>query len=78
MYQHPQVQLSVKNGVSDIVIVHEHRGEPDGLIISHMPHGPTAYFGMKDVVLRHDLATKPGNMSEAAPHLVFHKVREYY
>ncbi|CAD7966563.1 unnamed protein product [Amoebophrya sp. A25] len=66
------VEMSRKNGVSDIVIVHEHRGEPDGLIISHLPYGPTAYFGMKNVVLRHDLSEKPDNMSEAAPHLCFH------
>lgn len=45
---------------------------PDKLVISHMPHGPTAHFSLKDVQLRHDLAQKPDNMSEAAPHLIFH------
>eukprot|EP00392_Amoebophrya_sp_AT5.2_P000156 g156.t1 len=66
------VEMARKNDVTDICIVHEHRGEPDGLIISHLPYGPTAYFGMKNVILRHDLAEKPDNMSEAAPHLLFH------
>lgn len=61
------------NDVTDIVIVHEHRGEPDGMIISHLPYGPTAYFGLKNVILRHDLAEKQATMSEAAPHLVFHQ-----
>jgi len=49
----------------------QHRGEPDGLIVSHLPYGPTAYFGLSGVVLRHDLSAKLGTMSEAAPHLVF-------
>ena len=57
--------------VSDLVIVHEHRGEPDALIISHMPFGPTAYFTLSNVVMRHDLP-EPGTMSEAYPHLIFH------
>jgi len=54
-----------------MIILHEHRGEPDGLILSHMPLGPTVYFGLKNVVLRHDLPNKPDTMSEAAPHLIF-------
>jgi U3 small nucleolar ribonucleoprotein protein IMP4 len=66
------VELCRSHDVTDLVIVHEHRGEPDGLIVSHMPHGPTAYFGLKNVVLRHDLPQTPANMSEARPHLIFH------
>uniref|UniRef100_A0A0G4HWY9 Brix domain-containing protein n=1 Tax=Chromera velia CCMP2878 TaxID=1169474 RepID=A0A0G4HWY9_9ALVE len=66
------VQLCRRNDISDLIIVHEHRGEPDGLIVSHLPHGPTAYFGLSDVVLRHDLPEKPANMPEVHPHLVFH------
>jgi U3 small nucleolar ribonucleoprotein protein IMP4 len=65
------VHLSQKNSISDIVIVHEHRGVPDGLVISHMPLGPTVYFALKDVVLRHDLPNKPPPMSTAFPHLIF-------
>jgi len=66
------VDLGLKNDIDDIIIVHEHRGEPDGLIITHLPYGPTAYFGLKDVVLRHDLSERPPTMSEQNPHLVFH------
>ena len=51
-------------------MVHETRGEPDGLIISHMPHGPTTYFGLSNVILRHDLKDKVDPVSEAYPHLI--------
>lgn len=46
-------------------------GIPDGLVVSHMPLGPTVFFGLQDVVLRHDLPHKPPPMSTVAPHLVF-------
>jgi len=54
-----------------LIILHEHRGEPDGMIISHMPYGPTIHFGISNCVLRHDLPIKPDTMSEAYPHLIF-------
>ena len=66
------VEMCRQNDYTELVIVHEHRGEPDGLIISHMPYGPTAYFGISNAVLRHDLNVDLGTVSEAAPHLIFH------
>jgi rRNA maturation protein Rpf1 len=44
------VETCRSHGMTDIVMVHEHRGEPDGLVISHLPYGPTAYFGIFNVV----------------------------
>merc|ERR1712232_728389 len=65
-------QVARSHEMTDVVIVHEHRGEPDGLVVSHLPFGPTAYFGLSNVVLRHDLAEKAPTVSEANPHLIFH------
>eukprot|EP00088_Acartia_fossae_P029476 TRINITY_DN3034_c0_g1_i1.p1 TRINITY_DN3034_c0_g1~~TRINITY_DN3034_c0_g1_i1.p1 ORF type:complete len:309 (+),score=69.56 TRINITY_DN3034_c0_g1_i1:45-971(+) len=62
------------NNVTDFLVVHEHRGVPDGLIVSHLPHGPTAYFTISDIVMRHDIPDL-GTMSEAYPHLVFHNFK---
>ena len=66
------VELAQKHSFSDLIILHEHRGRPDGLIVSHLPSGPTAYFGLSNVVLRHDLKTALDTVSEEYPHLVFH------
>ncbi|XP_030049837.1 U3 small nucleolar ribonucleoprotein IMP4 [Microcaecilia unicolor] len=65
------VQACKANSVSDLLIVHEHRGKPDGLIVCHLPFGPTAYFTLCNVVMRHDIP-ELGTMSEAYPHLIFH------
>jgi len=66
------MELARSHEMTDVIIVHEHRGEPDGLVVCHLPFGPTAYFGLSNVVLRHDLNEKPPTMSEANPHLIFH------
>lgn len=61
------------NAFTDLIIVHENRGEPDGLIVSHLPYGPTAYFNLRHCIMRHDIAeggVPP--VSEAYPHLIFH------
>ncbi|KAJ0980854.1 hypothetical protein J5N97_009109 [Dioscorea zingiberensis] len=60
---------------TDVILVHEHRGKPDGLVISHLPFGPTAYFGLLNVVTRHDIKDKKsmGTMPEAYPHLILEK-----
>ncbi|XP_051821811.1 U3 small nucleolar ribonucleoprotein protein IMP4-like [Antechinus flavipes] len=57
-------------GVTDLLLVHEHRGTPVGLIVSHLPFGPTAYFTLCNVVMRHDIPGL-GTASEAFPHLIF-------
>lgn len=62
------------NDVTDFIIIHEHRGVPDGLIICHLPYGPTAYFTITDVVMRHDIPDI-GTMSEQYPHLIFHNFK---
>jgi len=62
------------NSVTDFLVVHEHRGVPDGLVVCHLPHGPTAYFSISDMVMRHDIPDI-GTMSEAYPHLVFHNFK---
>ena len=65
------VDLCQNKNVTDMVIVHEHRGIPDGLIVCHFPLGPTVYFGLQNVVLRHDVEGDINTISEANPHLIF-------
>jgi len=60
------------NDITDLVIVHEHRGVPDALIISHFPYGPTLLVTLHSVQLRHDLPNySESTVSEQYPHLIF-------
>lgn len=45
----------------------------DGLVICHLPYGPTAYFTLSNTVMRHDIPNI-GTMSEVYPHLIFDKL----
>ncbi|KAH9260331.1 hypothetical protein BASA82_000181 [Batrachochytrium salamandrivorans] len=65
------VQSCTKAEFTDIVLCTEHRGDPDGLIICHLPFGPTMRVSITDCVTRHDIdCQEPA--SEAFPHLLFH------
>ncbi|KAL9108207.1 MAG: hypothetical protein Q9227_006944 [Pyrenula ochraceoflavens] len=58
--------------LSDIILLHEHRGTPTAMTISHLPHGPTASFSLHNVVLRADIPNSArGTVSESYPHLIF-------
>lgn len=60
------------NDISDLVVVHEHRGVPDAMVVSHFPHGPTVLFTLHNVVLRHEVAAHAtSTVSEQYPHLIF-------
>lgn len=61
------------NDVTDLIIAHETRGVPDGLIVSHFPFGPTAHFQLTNVVMRHDIDGL-STVSEAYPHLIFNNL----
>ncbi|XP_059472141.1 U3 small nucleolar ribonucleoprotein protein IMP4 [Neocloeon triangulifer] len=62
------------NNVTDFIVVHEHRGVPDALVVCHLPYGPTAFFTLSDVIMRHDVPDI-GTMTEQYPHLVFHNFK---
>lgn len=56
--------------VNDLIVLHEHRGVPTLISLSHFPHGPSVTFTLHNVKLRHDLP-QLGNILEAYPHLIF-------
>jgi U3 small nucleolar ribonucleoprotein protein IMP4 len=66
------VGSALSSGLSDIILLHEHRGTPTALTVSHFPHGPTASFSLHNVVLRSDTPNASrGTVSESYPHLIF-------
>ena len=44
------VESARNNDYTDVVMIHEHRGEPDGIVVCHLPYGPSAYFGIFNTV----------------------------
>jgi U3 small nucleolar ribonucleoprotein protein IMP4 len=66
------VKSAQSAGLSDVVLLHEHRGVPTAMTLSHFPHGPTISFSLHNVVLRHDIpGSIRGSVAESYPHLIF-------
>jgi U3 small nucleolar ribonucleoprotein protein IMP4 len=64
------VQLCRTHAMTDIVVVHGTHGDPDCLIVSHLPFGPTTFFSLQNVVMRRQIPDAPP-LTSAFPHLVF-------
>jgi U3 small nucleolar ribonucleoprotein protein IMP4 len=64
------VNVCKESDFTDLVVLQETRGEPDGMIVCHLPLGPTTYFTLNGAVLRHDLEGGAAPMSEAYPHVI--------
>uniref|UniRef100_A0A914BWL2 Brix domain-containing protein n=1 Tax=Acrobeloides nanus TaxID=290746 RepID=A0A914BWL2_9BILA len=64
------IQACKANDVTDLILINETRGVPTGVIVSHLPHGPTMFFNLSNVVMRHEIEDC-GPMSEQYPHLIF-------
>ena len=63
------VDVCRKEDFTDVIVLVETRGNPDGMTISHLPYGPTAYFSLSNSVMRHDIPDcEPA--SQAYPHLI--------
>ncbi|SPN97505.1 probable IMP4 protein [Cephalotrichum gorgonifer] len=66
------VRSSQSAGLTDMILLHEKRGTPTALTVSHFPHGPTASFSLHNVVLRGDIpGSLRGTVSEQYPRLIF-------
>ncbi|KAH3756177.1 U3 small nucleolar ribonucleoprotein IMP4 [Pelomyxa schiedti] len=65
------IQACRENDVTDFIQLFETRGVPTSMFVSHMPLGPTAYFGLCNCVMRKEMENPPP-ISTQYPHLVFH------
>jgi len=57
---------------TDVVVVNENRKKIDGMIVSHLPNGPTADFKMSSVVL-HKEVRGHGKMTKARPEVILNR-----
>ncbi|DBA02383.1 TPA: hypothetical protein N0F65_007202, partial [Lagenidium giganteum] len=63
------VESARSHEYTDLILLTETRGEPDGMTVCHLPYGPTAYFSLSNAVLRHDIEDR-ATISEAYPHII--------
>jgi ribosome production factor 1 len=55
------VKQAIENGYTDVVIVNEDNRVPNGLVVSHLPNGPTAHFKLSNVKITKDIKVSVKN-----------------
>jgi len=64
------VQQSTLKGFTDILVVNEDNRSPNGLIVSHLPDGPTAHFKLSNVKVTTDLKKDHRAISAHRPEVI--------
>eukprot|EP00834_Sanchytrium_tribonematis_P003407 NODE_130_length_16779_cov_1.687410.p5 type:complete len:303 gc:universal NODE_130_length_16779_cov_1.687410:11027-11935(+) len=49
------MQVAKQKQITDVIIIHETRGVPDTMTVSHLPNGPTLRCSIHNVVSRHQV-----------------------
>lgn len=64
------VKDSIKKDYTDIIIVNEDNRSPNGLVVSHLPEGPTAHFKLSNVKITKDLRKDFNQISAHRPEVI--------
>lgn len=64
------VRSAIKKGYTDVLVVNEHRKEPDGLLVIHLPDGPTAHFRVSNVKITTELRKNHRDITAHRPEVV--------
>ncbi|XP_063795033.1 ribosome production factor 1 [Pseudophryne corroboree] len=60
----------ISRDFTDLIVINEDRKVPNGLILSHLPDGPTAHFKMSNVRLRKEMKRKGKTPTEHLPEVI--------
>ncbi|KAL5021940.1 hypothetical protein ScPMuIL_001095 [Solemya velum] len=63
------IPQALSKDYTDLVVINEDRKEPNGMVISHLPEGPTAHFKMSSVKLATDIK-RAGKMTGHKPEVI--------
>ncbi|KDR07446.1 probable ribosome production factor 1 [Zootermopsis nevadensis] len=64
------VQSAIGKGFTDIIVINEDRCQPNGLLVIHLPEGPTAHFRLSNVKLTPELKRNYKEISEHRPEVI--------
>ncbi|XP_007944379.1 ribosome production factor 1 [Orycteropus afer afer] len=60
----------ISRDFTDLIVINEDRKIPNGLVLSHLPHGPTAHFKMSSVRLRKEIKRRGKDPTEHIPEVI--------
>ncbi|GFS13460.1 ribosome production factor 1-like [Elysia marginata] len=65
------IPQAISRDFTDLIVINEDAGEPNGLVLCHLPNGPTAEFKLMNTKLVKELK-RVGEMSEHYPEINIH------
>lgn len=67
------VKSATKEGYTDILVINENRKQPDGLLVIHLPDGPTAHFRVSNVRITTELRKSHKEISRHRPEVILNQ-----
>lgn len=64
------VKSAITKGYTDLLIVNENRKEPNGLLLVHLPDGPTAHFKISNVKITSEMHKNYRAITKHRPEVV--------
>lgn len=64
------VKSANKNGFTDILVITEYKKQPDGLLLIHLPNGPTAHFKVSNVKITTEMRKSHKNITKHRPEVI--------
>lgn len=61
---------AMREGYTDVIIINENRKQVNGLVLIHLPGGPTAHFKVSNVKLTTDIKRKLSNFTSHRPEVI--------
>lgn len=61
---------AIREEYTDVVIVNEDRRKPNGLLVMHLPNGPTAHFKLSNVQLTSDIKRNHKEITKHRPEVI--------
>lgn len=64
------IKSAIKKDFTDVLVINENRKEPNGLLVVHLPNGPTAHFKISNVRITPELKKSHKEITEHRPEVV--------
>ena len=64
------VKQAIENGYTDIMVINEDNRMPNGLVVSHLPEGPTAHFKLSNVKITKDIKRDWKEITDHRPEVI--------
>ncbi len=64
------VRSAISEDFTDVIVINENNREPNGMLIIHLPHGPTAHFKLSNVKITKEIKRSHEEFTKHRPEVI--------